>query len=171
MKNKQGKIRIFRRFSKKIRCRKLGCSSKIIILVGNHLHICNGQGLGNLPILLLTTYNLNNKEVEHFYLNFFRSLLHFFKINFHQKCSALHALWYAEDILSIRLKLAKLWPNLELASIIFKVCHTLYEVPHECRRIKLLIVNSVLEKKNQERGIFDVKKLSWFLIHAPCFCE
>ena len=48
------KKRGFRRFLKSIRCRKLACSSKIIILVGNHLHICNVQGLGNPPVPHLT---------------------------------------------------------------------------------------------------------------------
>ena len=46
----------FRRFFKTIRCRKLDRSWKIMILVVNHLHICNVQWLGNPLIPLLTIY-------------------------------------------------------------------------------------------------------------------
>ena len=36
---------------------KVNCSSKIIILTGNHVHICNGQGMRNPPIPLLPIQN------------------------------------------------------------------------------------------------------------------
>ena len=45
---------VFRRLFKSIRCTKRYPSSKILILVVNHLHICNVQWLRNQPIPLLS---------------------------------------------------------------------------------------------------------------------
>ena len=53
-------------------------SSRIIILGDTHLHICDGEGLGNLLVCLLTMW-YKNKKVENFLLHFLLFHFHFYQ--------------------------------------------------------------------------------------------